>query len=121
MFLFTGDFFSAERDMFLKNDLAWQGLNIMTKMAGLNGLGLNPGEIMDVSKGILPLRQGGTLSSRQATSPLLRLKEGEDRWKSLDYPSVFSFKIWMEPIKILLSSVCCSKNTANDRRKNLAP
>ncbi|GFV32764.1 uncharacterized protein TNCV_3312451 [Trichonephila clavipes] len=34
----------------------------------------------------LPLRHGGTLNRRRATSPLVRLVEGEERWEALDHP-----------------------------------
>ncbi|GFS72752.1 hypothetical protein TNCV_1421341 [Trichonephila clavipes] len=38
-----------------------------------------------------PLRHGGTLNSRRAASPLVRLVEGEERWKTPDpTPRVFS-------------------------------
>ncbi|GFV61071.1 uncharacterized protein TNCV_1972461 [Trichonephila clavipes] len=47
------------------------------------GLGLNPGEDMDVCKCIVPLRQGGTLNSRRAAS-LVWLVEGQDRWEAPD-------------------------------------
>ncbi|GFX46662.1 hypothetical protein TNCV_4038131 [Trichonephila clavipes] len=36
------------------------------------GLGSNPGEDRDVCKCIVPSRQGGTLNSRRAASPLVR-------------------------------------------------
>ncbi|GFW70859.1 hypothetical protein TNCV_3366091 [Trichonephila clavipes] len=47
--------------------------------AMLLGLGLNPGEGMDVCKCIMPSRHGGTINSCRAASPLLRLMEGEKR------------------------------------------
>ncbi|GFT57514.1 uncharacterized protein TNCV_803711 [Trichonephila clavipes] len=53
------------------------------------GTGLNPGEDMDVCKCIVPLRHGGTLNSRQAAKPLVRLVEGEERWEALDHPEGF--------------------------------
>ncbi|GFX96178.1 membrane metallo-endopeptidase-like 1 [Trichonephila clavipes] len=40
-------------------------------------LGSNAGEDMSVCKCVVPLRHGGTLNSRRATSPLVWLKEGE--------------------------------------------
>ncbi|GFV84272.1 hypothetical protein TNCV_1591311 [Trichonephila clavipes] len=49
-------------------------------------MGLNPGEGMDVCKYKVPSRQGGTPNSRRAASPLLRLVEGEERWKTPDHP-----------------------------------
>ncbi|GFX07659.1 uncharacterized protein TNCV_4159281 [Trichonephila clavipes] len=41
------------------------------------GIGLNPGENMNVCKCIVPLRHGGTLNSRRAASPLVWLMKGE--------------------------------------------
>ncbi|GFX90268.1 hypothetical protein TNCV_3848431 [Trichonephila clavipes] len=41
---------------------------------------------MDVCKCIVPLRQGGTLNSRRATSPLVRWVKGEERWEPPDHP-----------------------------------
>ncbi|GFU01406.1 hypothetical protein TNCV_54071 [Trichonephila clavipes] len=38
---------------------------------------------MDVCKCIVPLPHGGTLNNRQATSPLVWLVEGEERWEAL--------------------------------------
>ncbi|GFX66405.1 hypothetical protein TNCV_343791 [Trichonephila clavipes] len=52
----------------------------VTLTAVLLGLGSNPGENMDVCKSIVPLRHGGTLNSRQATSPLVRLVE--EKWEA---------------------------------------
>ncbi|GFV62692.1 uncharacterized protein TNCV_656621 [Trichonephila clavipes] len=48
------------------------------------GLGLNPGEGMDVYKCIVPLRHGATLNCHRAASPLVRLVERKERWKALD-------------------------------------
>ncbi|GFX11114.1 down syndrome cell adhesion molecule homolog [Trichonephila clavipes] len=48
------------------------------------GLGSNPGEDMVVCKCIVPLRQGGTLNSRRAASPLVWLVE--ERWEAPDQP-----------------------------------
>ncbi|GFW71367.1 hypothetical protein TNCV_537851 [Trichonephila clavipes] len=50
------------------------------------GLGLNSGEGMDTCKCIVPLRHGGTLNSRRATSPLVRLVERKERWVAPDHP-----------------------------------
>ncbi|GFX69943.1 uncharacterized protein TNCV_2079231 [Trichonephila clavipes] len=41
---------------------------------------------MDVCKCIVPSRHWGSLNSRRATSPLVRLVEGEERWESPDDP-----------------------------------
>ncbi|GFW73009.1 hypothetical protein TNCV_831301 [Trichonephila clavipes] len=43
------------------------------------GLSSNPGEGMDISKCIIPLRHGNTLHSRPAASFIARLVEGEER------------------------------------------
>ncbi|GFW35938.1 uncharacterized protein TNCV_1927671 [Trichonephila clavipes] len=38
------------------------------------------------SKCIVPARHGGTLNSRRAASPLVRLVEGEEKWEASDHP-----------------------------------
>ncbi|GFU76022.1 uncharacterized protein TNCV_1540001 [Trichonephila clavipes] len=48
--------------------------------------GSNPGEDMDVCKCIVPSQHGGTLNSRRAASPLVRLVEGGERWEAPDPP-----------------------------------
>ncbi|GFS71672.1 uncharacterized protein TNCV_4270641 [Trichonephila clavipes] len=71
---------------------------------------------MGVSKCIVPLRQGDTLNSRQAASPLVRLVEGGKRWEAPDpSPSVLP-QNWSETE--LNRSVTCMvlKDTDNDRR-----
>ncbi|GFW86655.1 hypothetical protein TNCV_4334391 [Trichonephila clavipes] len=50
------------------------------------GMGSNPGEDIEVCKCFVLVRHGGTLNSRRATSPLVRLVEGEDRWEAPDLP-----------------------------------
>ncbi|GFT64811.1 hypothetical protein TNCV_2256571 [Trichonephila clavipes] len=47
-------------------------------------MGSNPGEDMDACKCIVPLRQGGTLNSRRAASPLVWLVEQEERYIGRD-------------------------------------
>ncbi|GFX59953.1 uncharacterized protein TNCV_4984641 [Trichonephila clavipes] len=54
------------------------------------GLGLNPGEDMDVCKCIVPSRHGGTLNSRRTASLLVRLLEKEERWEAPDHPPGYS-------------------------------
>ncbi|GFV50360.1 hypothetical protein TNCV_3899951 [Trichonephila clavipes] len=56
------------------------------------GLGLNPGESMNICKCILPSQHGGTLNSHRAASPPVRLVEEEDTWEARDHPRVFSHK-----------------------------
>ncbi|GFS77203.1 uncharacterized protein TNCV_3757991 [Trichonephila clavipes] len=41
---------------------------------------------MDACKCIVPARHGGTLNSRRATSPLVRLVEGGERWEASGHP-----------------------------------
>ncbi|GFY30209.1 hypothetical protein TNCV_3091161 [Trichonephila clavipes] len=57
------------------------------------GLGSNPGEDMDVCKCAVPLRHGGTLNSRRATSSLVRLVEGEMRWEATATPGYSPSKL----------------------------
>ncbi|GFW41612.1 uncharacterized protein TNCV_4035281 [Trichonephila clavipes] len=61
-------------------------------------LGSSPGEDMDVCKCIVPSRNGGTLNSRQATSPLVRLAEGEERWQAPDHPSKLGWNREVQPV-----------------------
>ncbi|GFW51990.1 uncharacterized protein TNCV_1189201 [Trichonephila clavipes] len=49
-------------------------------------LGSNPGEDMDVCECKVPSRHGGTLNTRRAASPLVRLVEGKERWEAPDQP-----------------------------------
>ncbi|GFW88437.1 hypothetical protein TNCV_3552071 [Trichonephila clavipes] len=60
-----------------------------------------------------PSRHEGTLNSRRASNPLVRLMEGEERWEAPDPLRVFSLKIGMESSMLLKAKV-------NDKRKNLA-
>ncbi|GFX64528.1 uncharacterized protein TNCV_2811531 [Trichonephila clavipes] len=71
---------------------------------------------MDVCKYIVHLRQGGTLNSRRAASPLVRLMEGKERWEVPDHPQGVLPQNWGETE--LNRSVTCIvlKATANDRR-----
>ncbi|GFU47765.1 uncharacterized protein TNCV_4465131 [Trichonephila clavipes] len=48
------------------------------------GLGLNPGEDVDVCKCIVPSCHGNTLNSRRAACPLVRLVEGKELWEVPD-------------------------------------
>ncbi|GFV73411.1 hypothetical protein TNCV_3389271 [Trichonephila clavipes] len=49
-------------------------------------LGSKPGEDMNVCKCTVPMRQGGTLNSRRAASPLVRLVAEDERWETTDPP-----------------------------------
>ncbi|GFV15218.1 uncharacterized protein TNCV_4650501 [Trichonephila clavipes] len=50
------------------------------------GLGSNPGEDMDVCKCIVPSRHRGTLNSRRAACPFMKLVEEEERREAPDHP-----------------------------------
>ncbi|GFY30231.1 cullin-4A [Trichonephila clavipes] len=80
------------------------------------GLGSNPGEDMDVCKCIMPSRHRGTLNSRRAASPFVRLVEGEERWEAPEHPQGVLPQNWGETE--LNRSVSCMvlKATTNDRR-----
>ncbi|GFW86523.1 uncharacterized protein TNCV_4333071 [Trichonephila clavipes] len=71
---------------------------------------------MDVCSRIVPSRHGGTLNSRRAASPLVRLVEGEERWEAPGHPlDVFPLN-WGET-KLKRSVTCMVfKATDNDRR-----
>ncbi|GFY08251.1 hypothetical protein TNCV_1356591 [Trichonephila clavipes] len=51
----------------------------------------------------MPLRNGGTLNSHRAASPLVRLVEGEERWEVPDHLRMFSLEIGVGPGQIVLS------------------
>ncbi|GFX95417.1 uncharacterized protein TNCV_3684691 [Trichonephila clavipes] len=80
------------------------------------GLGSNPGEDLDVCKCIVSLRHGGTLNSRRATCPLVRLVEGEERWEDTDHPQGVLPQNWSgtEPNRTVPCMLL--KATANDNR-----
>ncbi|GFU80329.1 hypothetical protein TNCV_3521041 [Trichonephila clavipes] len=98
-FLFS--LFLIERVITVSSELRASESNLEKGMIGEkwqkriphSGLGLNPGEGMDVCKRIVPLRHGSTLNSRRASSPLVRLVEGEEKWETLTTSRVFSLKI----------------------------
>ncbi|GFU41308.1 uncharacterized protein TNCV_3011321 [Trichonephila clavipes] len=72
------------------------------------GLGSNPGEDMNICKCIVPSRHGGTLNSRRAASPLVRLVKREERWEVPDHPQGVLPQNWDE-IELNRSPVWCSK------------
>ncbi|GFX10460.1 hypothetical protein TNCV_1868551 [Trichonephila clavipes] len=49
----------------------------------------------------------GTLNIRRASSPLVRLKEDDERWRALTTIRLFSFKTGVEPSQIVLSPTWC--------------
>ncbi|GFY19798.1 hypothetical protein TNCV_4649681 [Trichonephila clavipes] len=63
---------------------------------------------MNVYEYIVLLRHGSTRNNHLATSPLMGLVEGKERWKALDHFKVLSLKIGMEPSQIVLSPEWCS-------------
>ncbi|GFW01983.1 uncharacterized protein TNCV_1148631 [Trichonephila clavipes] len=71
---------------------------------------------MDVRKCIVPSQHGSTLNSRRATSPLVKLGEGGDKWEAPDHPQGVLPQNWGETE--LSHSVTCMvlKAMANDRR-----
>ncbi|GFX60192.1 uncharacterized protein TNCV_4533521 [Trichonephila clavipes] len=71
---------------------------------------------MDVCKCIVPSRHGGTLNSRRAACPLVRLVEGEERWDNPDYPRDVLPLNWGETELNRFVTCMGLKATANDRR-----
>ncbi|GFX34600.1 uncharacterized protein TNCV_3658381 [Trichonephila clavipes] len=71
---------------------------------------------MDVCKCIVPLRHGGTLNSRRASSPLVGLVEEEERWEVSDNPQSVLPLNWgkTEPNRAVTCIVL--KAATNDRR-----
>ncbi|GFU45706.1 extended synaptotagmin-3 [Trichonephila clavipes] len=80
------------------------------------GLGSNPSEDMDICKCMVPLRHGGTLNSRRAASPLMRLVAGDERvgwqytriYNPQRHPRVLVIKCGTDPSQIVLSPAWCS-------------
>ncbi|GFU75299.1 uncharacterized protein TNCV_4755581 [Trichonephila clavipes] len=70
---------------------------------------------MNVRKCIVPVRHRGTLNSRQATSPLMRLAEGVERWEALTTPGVLP-QNWGGNEPNCTVTYMVVKATANDRR-----
>ncbi|GFV22200.1 hypothetical protein TNCV_2674421 [Trichonephila clavipes] len=50
------------------------------------GLDSNPGEDIDVCKRLVSSSHGGTLNIRRATSSLVKLVAGNERWENPDPP-----------------------------------
>ncbi|GFX55171.1 uncharacterized protein TNCV_1156321 [Trichonephila clavipes] len=76
----------------------------------------NPVEDMDVCKCIVPSMHGGILNSRQATSPLVRLVEVEERWEAPDHSQKVLPQNWGETELNRSVTSMVLKATANDRR-----
>ncbi|GFY25350.1 uncharacterized protein TNCV_2484701 [Trichonephila clavipes] len=75
---------------------------------------------MDVCKCIGSLRHGGTVNSRQAASPLVRLVEGEARWKTPGHTRSFLPQNWGGTKQNRTVTCMMLRAMANDRRKYLA-
>ncbi|GFX78588.1 uncharacterized protein TNCV_30281 [Trichonephila clavipes] len=71
---------------------------------------------MDVCNCIVPSRHGGTLNSRRAASPLVRLVEGEERWEALDHPQNVLPQNWGETEQNRPVTCMVLKASANDMR-----
>ncbi|GFU40520.1 cullin-4A [Trichonephila clavipes] len=101
-------------------EVAWK-INVFVLLKFRKELGSNPGEDRNVCKCLVPLRQGSTLNSLRATSHLVWLVEGEERWETPDNPQVFLPLNWVgvEPNCTVTCMVLKAK--ANDRRKNSSP
>ncbi|GFT81915.1 uncharacterized protein TNCV_3908891 [Trichonephila clavipes] len=75
---------------------------------------------MDVCKCIVPSRQGGgTLNSRRATSPLVRLVDGEERWEAPDHPQGVLPQNWGRTEQNRNVTCMVVKAKDNERRKNV--
>ncbi|GFW42297.1 uncharacterized protein TNCV_1207501 [Trichonephila clavipes] len=81
------------------------------------GLGSNPGEDMDVCKCIVPSRHWVTLNSRRARSHLVRLVEGEKRWKVSNHPQSVLPLNWGGTESNRTVARMVLKATANDMRQ----
>ncbi|GFX67962.1 uncharacterized protein TNCV_2288242 [Trichonephila clavipes] len=71
---------------------------------------------MDVCKCIMPSRHGGTLNSRRAACPLVRLVEGEERWETPDIHQGLLPQNWGETEQNRSVTCMVLKASANDRR-----
>ncbi|GFW69873.1 uncharacterized protein TNCV_1403261 [Trichonephila clavipes] len=64
----------------------------------------------------MPPRHAGTLNSRRAASPLVRLVEEEERWEATDHPQGDLPQNWGETELNHSVTYKMLKATANDRR-----
>ncbi|GFV53137.1 hypothetical protein TNCV_4954231 [Trichonephila clavipes] len=67
----------------------------------------------------MPLRHWGTLNSRRATGPLIRLVEGKERWEA-PAPKYCSLKLGWHRAKNRTATFTVLKATANDRRPSFS-
>ncbi|GFW43708.1 uncharacterized protein TNCV_4770571 [Trichonephila clavipes] len=75
---------------------------------------------MDVCKCIVPSRHGGTINSRRAGSPLVRLVEREGRWEAPDHPQGSLPQNWGRIEQNRIVTFLMLEAKANDRHKILA-
>ncbi|GFU47210.1 uncharacterized protein TNCV_2938571 [Trichonephila clavipes] len=68
----------------------------------------------------MPSRHRGTLNSRRAARPLVRLVEGETRWEAPDPPHAALPQNWAGTEQNSSATCRVHKAKANDRRKNFA-
>ncbi|GFX95146.1 uncharacterized protein TNCV_3606051 [Trichonephila clavipes] len=95
-------------------------LELLAKLTVTPGMGSNSREGMVVCKCIVPSKHGGTLNSRPATSNLVRLVEGEERWEALTIPGYSPSILGGTELN---RTVTCKvfRATANDRLKSRSP
>ncbi|GFX32647.1 uncharacterized protein TNCV_887871 [Trichonephila clavipes] len=74
---------SATEELMLEKSV---GAETSSRCCGVEDPGSNPEEGRDVCKCIVPSQHGGTLNNRRATSPLVRLVEGDRRWVAPGHP-----------------------------------
>ncbi|GFU02425.1 transposable element Tc1 transposase [Trichonephila clavipes] len=79
------------------------------------GLGSNSGEDIGVCKCIVPSRHGGSLNSRRAASPLVRLVEEKERWEAPGHPRCPPLKLGFKRTKSY-SHLYGAQSYCNDRR-----
>ncbi|GFV11951.1 uncharacterized protein TNCV_3181821 [Trichonephila clavipes] len=72
---------------------------------------------MVVCKCIVPSWHGGTLNSRRAANPLVRLVEGEEKWEASDHPQGVLSQNWGETELNRFVTCMVLKATDNDRHQ----
>ncbi|GFX72433.1 cullin-4A [Trichonephila clavipes] len=93
---------------------------VMVYPAG--GLGLNPGEGIDVCKCIVPSRHEGTLNRRRAASPLVRLITGDKRWETLTVPQgVLPHNLGGIELNRTVTCMARKVTVSNERTSGLLP
>ncbi|GFV82355.1 uncharacterized protein TNCV_3443451 [Trichonephila clavipes] len=74
---------------------------------------------MDICKCIVISRNEVTLNSRRAASPLVRLVEEQERWRTSYYPQGVILQNWGATKQNRSVTFIALKAKANDRCKNL--